>query len=176
MAWRRPGDKLLSETMLFSLLTHICVTRPQWDIWPLPQGPCSCVALQNNYTFRKRGQDYMYCIQMNTCRTRFDYKYIREVLSLYTLICFDTKLKMTVSFNLNDLCWTYKRHASGQFLWKISRLFILELCTGDSRRPVFCLFACFCFVLFFWITFEFHGVKFDGFRWIFLNLQLDTLS
>ena len=28
MAWRRPGDKPLSETMLDSLLTHICVTRP----------------------------------------------------------------------------------------------------------------------------------------------------
>ena len=29
-AWRRPGDKPLSETMMVSLLTHICVTRPQW--------------------------------------------------------------------------------------------------------------------------------------------------
>ena len=30
MAWRRPGDKPLYEPMLVSLLTHICVTRPQW--------------------------------------------------------------------------------------------------------------------------------------------------
>ena len=30
MAWRRPGDKPLPEPMLVSLLTHICVTRPQW--------------------------------------------------------------------------------------------------------------------------------------------------
>ena len=30
MAWRRPGDKPLSEPMLVSLLTHICVTRPNW--------------------------------------------------------------------------------------------------------------------------------------------------
>ena len=30
MAWRRPGDKPLSEAMVFSLLTYICVTRPQW--------------------------------------------------------------------------------------------------------------------------------------------------
>ena len=30
MAWRRPGDKPLSEPMLVSLPTHICVTRPQW--------------------------------------------------------------------------------------------------------------------------------------------------
>ena len=30
MAWHRPGDKPLSEPMIVSLLTHICVTRPQW--------------------------------------------------------------------------------------------------------------------------------------------------
>ena len=30
MAWRRPGDKPLSEPMMVNLLTHICVTRPQW--------------------------------------------------------------------------------------------------------------------------------------------------
>ena len=30
MAWRRLGDKPLSEPMMVRLLTHICVTRPQW--------------------------------------------------------------------------------------------------------------------------------------------------
>ena len=30
MAWCRPGDKPLSEPMMVRLLTHICVTRPQW--------------------------------------------------------------------------------------------------------------------------------------------------
>ena len=30
MAWRRPGDKPLSEPMLVRLPTHMCVTRPQW--------------------------------------------------------------------------------------------------------------------------------------------------
>ena len=30
MAWHRPGHKPLSEPMMVSLLTHICVTRPQW--------------------------------------------------------------------------------------------------------------------------------------------------
>ena len=29
MAWRRPDDKPLSEPMIVSLPTHICVTRPQ---------------------------------------------------------------------------------------------------------------------------------------------------
>ena len=36
MAWRRPGDKPLSEPMLVRSLTPICVTRPQWvNPWPL---------------------------------------------------------------------------------------------------------------------------------------------
>ena len=30
MAWRRTGDKPLSEPMILSSTTHICVTRPQW--------------------------------------------------------------------------------------------------------------------------------------------------
>ena len=32
MTWRRPGDMSLPEPMMVSLLTHICVTRPQ-GIW-----------------------------------------------------------------------------------------------------------------------------------------------
>ena len=32
MAWRRPGDKPLSEPMMVSSLTHICVTRPLGDV------------------------------------------------------------------------------------------------------------------------------------------------
>ena len=37
MAWRRSGDKPLFEPMMVSLLTHICVTRPQWVklAWPV---------------------------------------------------------------------------------------------------------------------------------------------
>ena len=30
MAWRRPGDKPLSGPVMVSLLTHMCITRPQW--------------------------------------------------------------------------------------------------------------------------------------------------
>ena len=33
MAWRRPGDKPLSEPMMVRLPTHICVTRPRWVNW-----------------------------------------------------------------------------------------------------------------------------------------------
>ena len=36
MAWHPSGDKPLSKPMMVSLLTHICVTRPQWlnSLWP----------------------------------------------------------------------------------------------------------------------------------------------
>ena len=30
MAWHRPGDKQLSETMVVNLLMNICATQPQW--------------------------------------------------------------------------------------------------------------------------------------------------
>ena len=32
MAWRRPGDKPLSEPMVISLLAHICINQLQWVI------------------------------------------------------------------------------------------------------------------------------------------------
>ena len=40
MACRRPGDKPLSEPMGVSLLTHICVTRPQWVKVFIPASIC----------------------------------------------------------------------------------------------------------------------------------------
>ena len=30
MAWHRPGNKPLSEPMMFSLLMHVCITWTQW--------------------------------------------------------------------------------------------------------------------------------------------------
>ena len=38
MAWRRPGDKPLSEPMMVRLLMHICVTLPQWVIVSIGSG------------------------------------------------------------------------------------------------------------------------------------------
>ena len=36
MAWRRPGDKTLSEPMMIILLMHISFTQPQWvKVWIL---------------------------------------------------------------------------------------------------------------------------------------------
>ena len=54
MAWRRPGNKPLSEPMMVSLLTHICVTMPQW-VTPSPPR-------QNGRSF---AADIFKCIFMN---------------------------------------------------------------------------------------------------------------
>ena len=47
MAWRRPGDKPLSEPMMVNLLTHICVTRHQC-VNSLAPGSCGC-KFSNSY-------------------------------------------------------------------------------------------------------------------------------
>ena len=41
-AWRRPGHKPLSEPMMFSSLTYICVTRTQW-VKPSSAGIRTCL-------------------------------------------------------------------------------------------------------------------------------------
>ena len=51
MAWRRPGDKPLSEPMMVSSLTHICVTRPQWVNSVLKTGGRLVCGLQISYRY-----------------------------------------------------------------------------------------------------------------------------
>ena len=48
MAWRRPGDKPLSEAMMVNLPTHICVTRPQWVKHPCPNCKCNLAYTYTN--------------------------------------------------------------------------------------------------------------------------------
>ena len=59
MAWRRSGAKPLSEPMMVSLLTHICITRPQWVNTPvtvsigvaasLAPNRCQDISCNNNH-------------------------------------------------------------------------------------------------------------------------------
>ena len=70
MAWRRPGDKALSEPMMVNLLTHICVTRPQWvkHLVYMPIGhmvlkiyvPCKKFHVPSQYLY-KPCKAYAYC-------------------------------------------------------------------------------------------------------------------
>ena len=50
MAWRRSGDKPLSEPMMVSLLTQVCVTRPQWvNEWTHSSGGKMTTILQATF-------------------------------------------------------------------------------------------------------------------------------
>ena len=58
MAWRRLGDKPLSEPMLVCLLTHICVTRPQWVLTM----PCWKIFI---VTLLQRRWNWVYCFPLS---------------------------------------------------------------------------------------------------------------
>ena len=63
MAWRRPGDKPLSEPMMVSLLTHICVTRPQWVNRWLTWKAAATTGIVLSGTVLTRSDTTHYCVQ-----------------------------------------------------------------------------------------------------------------
>ena len=56
MSWRRPGNKPLSEPMLDSLPTHICVTRPQ------------CVKINRSWSNYQLNFSYRHHLIVNSSR------------------------------------------------------------------------------------------------------------
>ena len=88
MAWHRPGDKPLSEHMVFSLLTHICVTRSQWVK----------LCLLADITRSLNNQEGAYCPACRTSliATRFWVVMICPIIKCLTVLEF--------SFILFDLC------------------------------------------------------------------------
>ena len=81
MAWRRPGDKPLSEPMMVRSLTHICVTRPQWvNPWNLFLGnikiylhfpPFLCTEMATLVEIIPRGKQ-RFCLSWITNTTGID--------------------------------------------------------------------------------------------------------
>ena len=60
-AWRRPGYKPLSKSIMVSLPTHICVTRPQWvKIWR---------ALHRHDANNGLGKDVSTALRVHTSKT-----------------------------------------------------------------------------------------------------------
>ena len=76
MAWRRSGDKPLCESILVSLPTHICVTRPQWVNGEIP------VNAHIPYTTLHRlthwGRDEVDAISQTTYSNAFSWKKMSE--------------------------------------------------------------------------------------------------
>ena len=103
MAWRRPGDKPLSEPMMVRLPTYICVTRPQWvkvgnhrwNLW-VPGLQMSCTDLPT-------GQDTTKVLSSMTALSHafFVSLYLAVViLSILLLICV---IYLPISFRLASL-------------------------------------------------------------------------
>ena len=68
MAWHRPGDKPLSEPMLISLPTHICVTRPQWVNARLQYWDLQCINPLRPRDSYKLHQTRPSLVQIMSCR------------------------------------------------------------------------------------------------------------
>ena len=58
--WRRPGDKPLSEPMMVSLPTHICVASPQW-VKPYLIGHCKTWYVMKIGTETKLHRNFKKC-------------------------------------------------------------------------------------------------------------------
>ena len=102
MAWRRPGDKPLSGPMLVSLLTHICVTWPQWVnvviIYTLMFSirKCSwCVCLYGNYLQLAKTRDTR-VKRRKECRqhvvTSNNIKIFKECPTNFIIACHHSKI------------------------------------------------------------------------------------
>ena len=98
MAWRRPGDKPLSEPMLVGSLTHICVTRPQW----VNSSPPSAAYMRQ--WIRSA------LVQIMACRLFGTKPLFKPVLGYYQ---FDPKEKTSVKFESK-----YNTFHSQKGIWK----------------------------------------------------------
>ena len=94
MAWSRAGDKSLSGTMMVNLLTHICVTRPQWV------KPCFNI-IRHKHRIKFIGEyKWMY---LDKGKHVFTYIYIYSVMMHYIVECI-TKIALPDPFLLFKSC------------------------------------------------------------------------
>ena len=98
MAWRRPGDKPLSEPMIVNLPTHICVTLPQW---------IKCSFIRSCGTFLNAFSVEMCSI--STIKTlapgRFDWNF-RQVIFKITLANVGWGISCEIALRWMSLCLT----------------------------------------------------------------------
>ena len=104
--WRLPGDTPLPKSMMARLLTHICVTRPQWvDVTSRPVFRCNKqvkVDLRHIYTFKLQSEktptlptDNVVLVsqQRSAVRAIYNYEfltpYVRNILEIkvHSIFC-----------------------------------------------------------------------------------------
>ena len=102
MAWRRPGDKPLSEPRMESLLTHICVTRPQWVKMALYcLSTHSCCPACRAFEIATRFWDVVIC-PIYMCLTVYEFSFI-----LFDLCLFITIFNFTLNYILIVTFWIF---------------------------------------------------------------------
>ena len=110
MAWHRPGNKPLSKSMMVSLLTHPCFTRPQL----VASRTCS----------RDARWDIMYSISQELC-TRFALCF--ELLNGH----YGDVIMGTIAFQITSLTIVYSAVYSDADQ-RTSKLRVTGLCAGKS--------------------------------------------
>ena len=91
MTWRRPGDKPLSEPMMVSSPTHICVARPQWVNDDCDRSPgCGArrIWITNDKSFVALAP-WSLLVRVIACR-RFDANPLPETIIIYCQSKFET--------------------------------------------------------------------------------------
>ena len=81
VAWRRPGDKPLSKPMMVNLLTHVCVTRPQWvnilisiSVIVRDDYVCAC----SRFQFRKYAKRRFHHVSLGLHDMQYDWQVLRR--------------------------------------------------------------------------------------------------
>ena len=104
MAWRRLGDKPLSDPMMDSLPTHICVTRPQWvNAMNCNYSSICKVLFHNDLSLSGEQPEWCLFTHMLTANLRFNSN-LSSVLMLHKTRRYQIKLDSTKSLRV---CYWY---------------------------------------------------------------------
>ena len=108
MAWRRPGAKPLSEPMMVSLLTHICVTRPQWV------NLSSFIVRRAGLLWSQQDFEWQWSVPLFKCLTVLEFSFILfDLCLLITFFNFIMNYVPIVTF------WIFTYHK----IWILSIMF-----------------------------------------------------
>ena len=112
MAWRRSGDKPLSEPMMASLPTHICVARPQW----VKVAYICELLVRSTFIYAWQCCTMFYwvaCMQLHQCVFSWDCIAIGDCK-----ICFCKSSLVSIMAFCRSFVWSI----ADQFDWKMNRL------------------------------------------------------
>ena len=160
MAWRRPGDKPLSEPMMVGFTTHICVARPQWvkhwifhalDTCFGYQGLISCMARKGHVDFLTITGRFNSSspVALHKCVNQLGQHWFRQWLVTYSAPshllnqCWfivnwgiGNKLIEILIFSFKKYVWKYRLWHGGHFVqWEMSYSILMIDNDKEGQRP-----------------------------------------